>query len=233
MQELSRRLISFWQQQVSRKLLLLVPTIVLIGLGLAIFSLWLFAKIADGVLENETKNFDTQILLSIHQWHNPWLDKIMLAITFIGQPFVSMFVCIGLFIFLFRRQQRAEALTLAIAFLGVSILNIVLKDVFARARPVLWQRLVDPRFYSFPSGHAMVSMVIYSFIAYLFITQYNHWRNQIAATTILMIILVGFSRLYLGVHWPTDVIAGYAAGFVWLVACTLGLEVWRRRYILR
>ncbi len=98
---------------------------------------------------------------------------------------------------------------------------------------MLWQRSVDVSFYSFPSGHAMVSLVIYGMLSYLLATRFHRKRKSILSVTILLIAAIGLSRLYLGVHWPTDVIAGYAAGLVWLIACIFSLEVWRQRRLIR
>jgi len=88
----------------------------------------------------------------------------------------------------------------------------MLKEVFARARPELWQRVIDVRYYSFSSGHVMVSLVIYGLIGYLLANHLKQQSGWIITFTALMIVIIGFSRLYLGVHWPTDILAGYAAG---------------------
>jgi undecaprenyl-diphosphatase len=87
--------------------------------------------------------------------------------------------------------------------------------------------VIDVGQYSFPSGHAMISMVVYGAIGYLLVKQLGKWRIAIASGTLLLITSIGLSRLYLGVHWPTDVVAGYAAGIVWLMTCILSLEIWQ------
>jgi undecaprenyl-diphosphatase len=101
----------------------------------------------------------------------------------------------------------------------------LLKLLFGRARPALWDRIIHVGLHSFPSGHAMVSIVIYGFIGYILAKQFPQWRGRIFALTFVLIVAIGFSRLYLGVHWPTDVVAGYAAGLVWLIACIQRLEL--------
>jgi membrane-associated phospholipid phosphatase len=150
----------------------------------------------------------------------------MLVITFIGDPLVLFISCLILGTWLLRLKQKSEATTLAIAAIGAIGLNILLKHLFSRARPALWDRIVDVGQYSFPSGHAMVSMVIYGFIGYILANRYRRQQWWIVSLTTLLVIAIGFSRLYLGVHWPTDIIAGYAAGLVWLIACIYSSKIW-------
>ncbi len=197
------------------------------GLLLAAFAFWVFAQIAEEVLAAESYAFDTSILLTIRSWHSLLLD-IAMGITFIGDPLVLSIICLILGAWLLQRQQKSEATTLAIAFTGAIGLNILLKQLFSRDRPALWERIVDVGQYSFPSGHAMVSMVIYGYIGYILATRYRRQQVGIISLTTLLITAIGFSRLYLGVHWPTDIIAGYAAGLVWLIACISSSRIWHR-----
>jgi undecaprenyl-diphosphatase len=229
MQDLSAQIIRAWREHVGRKLLPLISTVRLAGLVLAGLALWGFAEIADEVLEKETQAFDTTILLSLRELHTPLLDRLMIAITFFGEPTELTIMSLALGAWLIWRGQRSEATTLAIAAAGAAGLNVLLKDVFARARPALWARIVDVRYYSFPSGHAMLSMVVYGLLGYLLATHFRRWRVGIVSLTVVLIAAIGFSRLYLGVHWPTDVLAGYAAGLVWLMTCILSIEIWRHR----
>lgn len=210
------------------RLFSLLLTIRVAGLILAALAMWVFAQIADEVLEKETQFVDTSILQAIRLLHTPLLDRVMIGVAFVGEPSVLVIVSILLGIWLLAKSYRSEATTLAIAALGAVGLNYLLKQLFARTRPALWDRIVDVRFYSFPSGHAMISLVIYGFIGYLLATRFQRWRGWILSTTTLLILAIGFSRLYLGVHWPTDVVAGYAAGLVWLIACIWSLEIWRQ-----
>lgn len=198
------------------------------GILLAGFALWVFAQIADEVLEKETYSFDTSVLLAIRRIHTTLLDQAMMGITFIGDPSVLLVICLGIGIWLLKLGQRSKAVGLGIAALGAIGLNVLLKHLFGRARPALWNRIVDVGHYSFPSGHAMVSLVIYGLIGYILTTKFPQHRRLIISLTIILIGAIGFSRLYLGVHWPTDVLAGYAAGLVWLIACILSMRVWRR-----
>jgi len=226
---LSRLILNTWKHWVGPKLVPLLSTIELIGLAIAGLGLWGFAHIADEVLESETQVIDASILLALHQIQTPWLDQWMLGVTALGQPTFLVIVTLSISTVLLLRRQLPEAVILAIAALGATGLNTLLKEAFARARPELWQRVIDVRYYSFPSGHAMVSLVIYGLIGYLLATHFKLQSGWILGLTALVIVTIGFSRLYLGVHWPTDIVAGYAAGTVWLVTCILTLEVWRRK----
>lgn len=210
-----------------KRLLALLLTIRAGGLLTAALGLWGFAQIADEVLEKESQAFDSAILLAFRQLHTPVLDTVMALVTVLGEPVVLLCVGLGLGIWLLMRGRREQALTLAIAAAGAGGLNYWLKELFRRSRPALWERIVDVNHYSFPSGHAMVSLVVYGTIGYLLAIHFRRWRLLIIASTILLVTAIGLSRLYLGVHWPTDVIAGYAAGIVWLIASILSLEIWQ------
>jgi len=210
-----------------KRLLALLLTIRAGGLLVAGLALWGFAQIADEVLEKESQAFDSAILLALRRLHTPVLDRVMTSVTVLGEPVILLGVGLGLGIWLLMRGLREQAITLAIAAAGAGGLNYLLKELFRRSRPALWERIVDVKHYSFPSGHAMVSLVVYGAIGYLLAIHFRRWRLLIIASTILLVTAIGLSRLYLGVHWPTDVIAGYAAGIVWLMACILSLEIWQ------
>ncbi len=168
-----------------------------------------------------TRGLDERVLLTIQKLHSPLLDSVMVGITLFGEG-VTLLLVSGLYSnWLLRHNRRRDANTLMIAALGGIGLNCILKLIFARSRPLLWDRIVEVSHHSFPSGHSMVSMVVYGYIGYALAKQYPQYRNQISALTVGVIMAIGFSRLYLGVHWLTDVTAGYAAGLVWLSACIL------------
>lgn len=169
--------------------------------------------------------FDAEILLAIQKLHAPVLDRIMLGTTFLGDPVILLLTCLGLGSGLIYNNRRGEATTLGITAVGSIGLNCWLKVLFGRMRPALWDRLVDVGLHSFPSGHAMVSIAVYGFLGYILAKQFPQRRGRIVALTAVLIIAIGFSRLYLGVHWPTDVAAGYAIGLAWLLACIVSLEL--------
>ena len=154
------------------------------GILLAGFALWVFAQIADEVLEKESYAFDTGVLLAIRRIHTTLLDQAMMGITFIGDPSVLLVVSLGVGIWLLQQKRRASAATLALGAFGAIGLNVLLKHLFSRARPALWNRIVDVGQYSFPSGHAMISLVVYGTIGYLAARHFPRWRLLIILLTI-------------------------------------------------
>jgi len=124
-------------------------------------------------------------------------------------------------------KQRLEALGLFICLIGEAVLNFLFKNLFERSRPDLF-RVVEEAGYSFPSGHAMVSVCFYGMLTYLIVRHISswHWRLVVITLTLALIAAIGVSRVYLGVHYPTDVVAGYFAGGMWLAFC-ISLLIWR------
>ena len=195
------------------------------GLTICLVLLLGLAWLCQEVFERETFHLDTTILLGIHQWANPALDRVMLSLTRLGDPeFVVVIVVLSLG-WLLWQQQRQEAKLLVIACLGALLLNQGLKLLFTRPRPLLWPRLITETSYSFPSGHALGSVVLYGFLAYVFAAQFPTLSRGIYGTAIGIIVAIGFSRLYLGVHYPSDIAAGYTVGFLWLTICLVMLRL--------
>lgn len=194
----------------------------LLGCFLLLLSLgWLCQEI----LEKETFRWDTALLLGLHQWASPTLDTVMLSITRLGDPdFVVVIVAMSLGWLLWQRQ-RLKAGTLLIVCLGTLLLNQGMKLAFARPRPILWQRLIEETSYGFPSGHALGSLVLYGFMGYVLADRYPQHARSIYSISVGLVVLIGFSRLYLGVHYPTDIFAGYAVGFLWLITCIFMLKL--------
>ncbi|MGJ5676406.1 MAG: phosphatase PAP2 family protein [Nostochopsis sp.] len=194
------------------------------GSGLVLVSGAVSTLVLSAVLLHRG-GLDKVILLTIKKLHTPLLDRIMLSITFLGDPLVLLLLCLGLGTRSAYNQRPGEATSLGMAAVGAIGLNIFLKELFCRARPALWDHLVNVGHYSFPSGHAMVSMVIYGFIGYTLAKQFPQHKRLIFALTAGLITAIGLTRLYLGVHWPTDVLVGYAAGLVWLAICVEKIEI--------
>lgn len=229
--DMFRHLQRGWEWLVRRSPASLLTTLPVTGLGFAALALWGFGKLASEVLEKETDAFDTAVLYALRQIRTPGLDALMKGVTFLGEPSLLIALTIGIGAILLLQRRRAEGVALPVSALGATGLNYLLKDVFARTRPELWERSVNVNFYSFPSGHATVSLVIYGLLGYLLATHLSRrWRPWVVVATVVLILTIGLSRLYLGVHWPTDVIAGYISGLVWLIACILTLRLWRLKH---
>ena len=159
-------------------------------------------------------------LLHIH----PRLTSLIATIGIIGLASCLLI----LFVLAKLAEEVLEGDTFAFdTCLGGLILNTGLKLFFSKPRPELWHRLISEKSFSFPSGHALGSMVLYGFIAYELATHYPHLAKVIYSLTVILIAAIGISRLYLGVHWPTDIIAGYGVGFLWLMICITMLKLQR------
>ena len=219
------KIIQGWKEQVSSRLSPLLSLIWVGGFAIAAFCVWGFFQIEERVFSEQTTEIDTAILQSIYERHTPLLNQIMTGITFLGNGSTLIYISCIVGIILLLTRKFASAFTLVIVTIGGIGLNVWLKNIFSRVRPTLWKRIVDAAYSSFPSGHAMLSLIVYGFIGYLLIANFRAWSGLISFFTVLLILAIGFSRLYLGVHWPTDIIAGYAAGLVWLISCILSLEI--------
>jgi membrane-associated phospholipid phosphatase len=185
----------------------------------------LFGWLSQEILEKEVFSFDTTILWWLHRHSNATIDNLMLGITNLGNPefvVVLVTICFSLLLW-YKRYWSARILFLTC--LGAVILNQGLKLVFVRPRPQLWPHLIVEHTYSYPSGHALGSAVLYGFLAVLLAREYPRYRVGIYSIAILLVAAIGLSRLFLGVHYPTDIIAGYAVGIPWLSACIKLLQI--------
>jgi undecaprenyl-diphosphatase len=204
-----------------------------IGLACSIGALLAFAALALLVVGGATQRMDEAILLWMYERSSPFLDSWALKITALGSTVVVMMVVLVASAFLWTSRHRYSVLLLWVAMLGSAVLSTVLKAAFARPRPELWDRVYAGHA-SFPSGHAMSAVVIYGTMAYLLLRleRTRALRRLTAGVTVLVILLIGVTRIYLGVHYPSDVIAGYVAALSWAGFCALGIEAiqyFRRR----
>jgi membrane-associated phospholipid phosphatase len=219
MQKLLTRLAVAWKNQVHPQIASFFAFFGVFWLGICILITYLLAELSDEVLEKEAFAIDKAILLHIHRLTSPVLDSLMVSITSLGDPktVVPMtFVIIGL---LWWQRYRIEAQIFALNAFGGAVLSYVLKLAFNKPRPQLWQSPITETTFSYPSGHALGSMVLYGFLSYVLATIYPRYAKLFYGIATLLISLIGLSRLYLGVHWPTDILAGYAIGFLWITVC--------------
>lgn len=219
MQQTLRRLARLWTQKISPRVMSFVTTMGVLWLGVCLLLLVGLANLAEEVLEQEVFAADESILLWVNQFSSPVLDQVMLTITRLGDPDVVVpLTSIGI-IWLWWRWRWRIAAIFALTCVGGAVLSTVFKLLFGKARPALWSQLITETSYSFPSGHALGSMVLYGFSAYLLVQRFHAQKWLIYGVATLLIGSIGFSRIYLGVHWPTDVVAGYSIGFLWLSMC--------------
>lgn len=187
-------------------------------------ALLVFIKVADEVLEGDTHKMDTAILMWLRASGDPadpigprWLEDFVRDITALGSPAVlGLFVLISV-VFLFLAGQKRLSLFMLVATTGGTLAVTILKEGIDRPRPNLSPDGVYVYTASFPSGHAMVSAVVYLTLGALIarLVPGNRLKLYVIAIAFILTGLVGLSRVYLGVHWPSDVLAGWAAGAAW------------------
>ena len=188
------------------------------GLAFSAFVVLAFVELADEVVEGESRAFDRAVLLWIHSTFPGWLNEPMRLITALGYYwFVLPLLVVVVFLF-YRRGWRLSAVLLSVSTAGSILLTTILKAVFERARPELFNSGYHASFYSFPSGHATVAVGFYGMLTLILAYRLRGFaRWAVLLSGVLIVLLIGFSRLYLGVHYPTDVLAGYLSALLWLV----------------
>lgn len=193
---------------------------------IAAIATWLFGEIAETVMAGKTLAFDEAVLRWLGAHHTKALDGSMLEITALGTGMVVMMIVAISAMFLALTRHRYSALLLLVATAGGLILNLVLKLVFNRPRPHVIAWGTNAVSSSFPSGHAMSATIVYSCVAYLAARlvrrRWERWVVMFLAAVV--IILISISRLYLGVHYPSDVLAGAVIGLAWAAFCMATLE---------
>ena len=209
-----------------RRLLLLFAGLLL--------PLWGFAELADEVHEGEGFAFDVPLLEFAHAAANAGLDRVLLVVTHLGYEWFVVPFDVLLVLWLAARRRVREGLFAALALGGSALLNLAAKPVFARVRPDLWTSLAPEHSFSFPSGHAMGSMTLAWVV--LLLAWRTRWRWPVLLVAVPFALLVGLSRVYLGVHFPSDILAGWAAASMWAVASFLAVfhhhrHPWQRRGI--
>ena len=195
-------------------------------LAAGLVALAAFAGITRWVIEGNSTGFDRSVSLWAHGFDDPTLDILMRAITFLGAgPAVVGFVVVGAALALWRNGRVPAGVLVAVAVVA-EILNVSLKHLFQRARPDLFSKIALPTSYSFPSGHALVSAAVYGMAAIVVARLYPRLRAPLYLGALLLVFLIGLSRVYLGVHWPTDVLGGFAlGGFVLVTGIMAGASI--------
>ena len=168
---------------------------------------------------------DRSVLMALYAGDEPWLALAAMGFTYLGNWWTVVAVTLAASAWLAWRGRRWEALLLLIVTFSGRALVILAKHWFARVRPEEHLRLVEVHYQSFPSGHSANSMIVYLGLALLAVDHPERRRWAIAAA-LLLTFLIGLSRPMLGVHWPSDVVAGWSFGALWLIAVLAAAERW-------
>jgi undecaprenyl-diphosphatase len=194
--------------------------------------LFVFAVLADEVAEGDTRAFDERVLLALRVAGDPadpigpkWFEEMMRDFTAIGGTGVLVLMVLAVAGFLTLTGKGHAALAIIVAVSGGTLLSQTMKWAYARPRPELVPHGAEVYTASFPSGHAMMSAIVYLTLgAMLARTQAGQAvKAYIIGVAIFLTVVVGTSRVYLGVHWPTDVLAGWALGALWASVCWLAM----------
>jgi undecaprenyl-diphosphatase len=199
-------------------------------LSLAAFSLfaWIFVVIAGEVIEGDTESFDQTILLSLRNPANladpigpSWVEETARDFTGLGGHPILALVTFGVAVYLWMVGKRRTALFVVAAIGGGMLLSAVLKIGFERPRPALVPHEVRVYTASFPSGHAMLSATTYLTLGALLARANTRRRVKtfVLGFAVALTLMIGLSRIYLGVHWPSDVLAGWCGGAAWAALC--------------
>lgn len=208
-------------------------SIILVSLGL-----FTFLKLTEEVINGETGGFDRRILLWFRDdidLGSPigpaWLEVVVRDITALGGFLVLGLLCSFVVGYLWLRRHRHMAVYVAVSVTAGIMLNTLLKELITRPRPDIISHGTGAALSSFPSGHTMMSTVVFLTLGALLSMTSDDRRTKIYILfwSIFLPLLVGVSRLYLGVHWPTDIIAGWIAGATWALICLLFSQLFIKR----
>lgn len=216
-----------------------VAMVILVGLTATLWAGDAFEDLAELVQSNSTELHDLDA--RFHEWarysRTPGATRFFTTMTLIGTPVpLGIVVAIVTFLLVSKKRWRWAAYLVFTTGIG-SLLNLALKTYFHRMRPDLAEALRHASGFSFPSGHAMGSTIVFGALAYLAIRALTHWQWRWRAAALAFaaatILAIASSRIYLGVHWISDVGAGIAAGATWVTTTTVAYETFRRIRMIR
>lgn len=212
--------------------------LVLVALLLVTLGVWGFVEVAGEVVEGDTEAFDRWLLRSLRKPDNPaeplgpeWMHEFGRDVTGLGGAFIVGLLIAATAGFLWLDRRRRMAAFLVAATVSGLVVSLGLKELFARPRPDVVPHLAKVQTSSFPSAHSMLSAVVYLTLGVLVAAAVPARSLRVYAIGVAVLItgLVGVSRVYLGVHYPTDVLAGWTAGLVWALGCWLVARWLQRR----
>jgi membrane-associated phospholipid phosphatase len=201
--------------------------LMLAGAGVSALFIVIFSELAEKMLEKEIDVIDEAVIKKMQLIENVTLDQIMMFVTELGSVWFLSFCTLAAITALWvNAKDRLGILFLLIAIGGGGALTKLLKHLYGRGRPSINPE-IDAIGYSFPSGHSMGSLIFYGFIAYLIVRSarkpFTKWITIFVAG--FLVVGIGFTRIYLGAHFPSDVLAGHLAGAIWLLITILALEL--------
>ena len=216
--------------------------VLLLTFGTLCGGLWIFVALTDEILEKEPHRLDNQVLLALRQADNPalpigpkWVKPAALDITALGSaPVLTLIVALVCGYLVLERKFAAALLILFATSSGAFISN-TLKELVNRERPDIVPHLAEFSRMSFPSGHSMLASVVYLTLAVLLCqtVESRHSKVYLISSALFLAFLVGLSRVVIGVHFPSDVLAGWTAGTVWALACWLVAARLKRKGMLK
>jgi len=213
-----------------------IITPVALGAGLSAGALAIFVNLADDIREQDgVWRFDHDGLQLALALRTPRRTAFMRAVSVLARPDIITSICVvSLLVFWRSPAHRSKGILLAVALAGGGGIIGGIKHRYARERPTLIEALANEGTFSFPSGHAFIALTFYGILTYWVMKSRPRLRDRalVLVTAVKTIALIGASRVYLGVHYPSDVLAGYAAAVPWLTACLTSYDQYHRRVAL-
>ncbi len=223
------------------KKLLQKEFLILFGFLFLLLFVWGGIELRDLFMVDRAQQFDEWMLLSFRDADNPqylfgphWVDEAVRDITALGGPAVLTFMIAIVTIYLLLRKKYKSALLVVVVTIGGLLISLLLKDIFLRDRPDIVPALMVETSPSFPSGHSMLSAVVYLTLGSLLsrIETNPRIRIYIISIAILTVIMIGLTRIMLGVHFPTDVLVGWIVGFFWATLCWFFMMVLQEQKVV-
>ena len=193
--------------------------------GVAI-PLYFFGTLAEDVAEHKTFFFDGPVLQFMHAHATPTLDAIMVFFAYAGSARVLVPFNIAVLGWLMLRHERAQQVFWLLATGGAALINLMAKNAFSRVRPALWISILPETTFSFPSGHAMQTMAVS--LALVILLWGTRWRWLVIVLAVGFVSWVGACRVYLGVHYPSDILAGWTASIAWVAGLAAAMRIRER-----
>ena len=203
-----------------------------VGLAISAVFIWILSGITEDILTGDPfVMVDQWMVNQILYFRAPLVTHVMTIVTQFGGWKVITIGSILITIYLMVKKRMDQLLCFVAAILGGNFLFLILKIVIHRVRPISETSLINAAGWSFPSGHSVMSVIFYGMITYLSVRDLRSWRPSVFMATFagFVIVLIGLSRIYLQIHYLSDVIAGFAGGLFWLTMCITGLEVYRKK----